>query len=88
MKSTAEYRKIQGVNPVPSLRKFGDTRRYQSPVIFFDIFVTPVNGGDDHLVFTIRAGDEEQARAVAKRRLNIVGKRDYFDLSTIRARAA
>lgn len=80
-----EYRKIQGVNPCPSLRQFKHMRSFVPRDIFWDIFVTPNDGGDDHLLFTLRAIDMPSATVTAKQRLMEGAKWKFFDLSTIRA---
>jgi hypothetical protein len=86
--SNVEFRRIQGVYPVPSDRVFKMKRGEVPRTTFYDIFVTPHNRGDDHLVLTIRSETPEMAIATAKQRLMLTAKWKYFDLSTIRAEGA
>lgn len=88
MKTKVEYRKIQGVNPVPGMRRFKNAnRKGEAPkrLTFWDIFVTPHDGTDDHLLFTLRSPDADTACAQAKGRLMAGARWSYFDFSTIRA---
>lgn len=88
MKHKTEYRKIQGVNPVPSMRSFASIKGPVPRQQFFDILVTPNHGGDAHLIFTLRAHDATNAGVIAKQRLMTGGKWRFFDLSTITATEA
>ena len=89
MKTKVEYRKIQGVDPVPGMRRFkANAKAVKTEVkriTFWDIFITPNDASDDHLLFTLRAPDADTARAQAKGRLMAGARWSYFDFSTIRA---
>lgn len=81
-----EFRKIQGVYPVPSMRQYDRPKHRPIPrQTFWDIFVTPNDGSDDHLIFTMRGNNMEDACAQARERLRLSSKWRFFDFDTIRA---
>ena len=63
---TEPFRRSQVVFPVPSERRFGNTKSAKTA---FDIYVTDIETGDETLAITVSAPTRREAIQIARKRL-------------------
>lgn len=63
---TDRFSRSQVVSPVPSARRFGNTKTDRKA---FDIYVSDIKTGDESLAMTVSAATQREAIQIAKKRL-------------------
>ena len=63
---TEPFRRSQVVSPVPSERRFGNTKSAKTG---FDIYISDIETGDETFAITVFAATEREAIQIARKRL-------------------